>query len=85
VPPVVGENLERRRTEMLVGIEFSKPYPVIAEEKRLFLHCIMLEAVLDNNAKEISFADYQNSNSANFGAGGGGGSFRRTGLSGCTS
>jgi hypothetical protein len=53
VPPVVGEDLERRRTKMLVGIEFSKPYPVIAEENRLFLHCFMLEAVLDNNAKDI--------------------------------
>jgi len=53
VPPVVGEGLERRRTEMLVGVEFSKPYPVIAEENRLFLHCFMLEAVLDNNAKDI--------------------------------
>ena len=38
---------------MLVGIEFSKPYPVIAEENRLFLHCFMLEAVLDNNVKDI--------------------------------
>ena len=85
VPPVVGEDLERWRTEMLVGLELSKPYLVIAEENRLFLHCFMLEAVLDNNAKEISFADYQNSNSASFGVGGGGGSFRRTGLSGCTS
>jgi hypothetical protein len=53
VPPVVGEDLERRRTEMLVGIEFSKPYTVIAEENRLFLHCFMLEAILDNNAKDI--------------------------------
>ena len=53
VPPVVGEDLEHRRTEMLVGIELSKPYPVIAEENRLFLHCFMLEAVLDNNAKDI--------------------------------
>ena len=53
VPPVVGEYLERRRTEMLVGIEFSKPYTVIAEENRLFLHCFMLEAILDNNAKDI--------------------------------
>jgi len=38
---------------MLVGIEFSKPYPVIAEENRLFLHGFMLEAVLDHNAKDI--------------------------------
>ena len=53
MPPVVGEDLERRRTEMLVGIEFSKPYTVIAEENRLFLHCFMLEAILDNNAKDI--------------------------------
>ena len=53
MPPVVGEDLERRRTEMLVSIELSKPYPVIAEENRLFLHCFMLEAVLDNNAKDI--------------------------------
>jgi len=57
VPPVVGEDLERRRTEMLFGIELSKPYPAIAEENRLFLHCFMLEAILDISVKDILYRE----------------------------
>jgi hypothetical protein len=42
---------------MLFGIELSKPYPAIAEENRLFLHCFMLEAILDISVKDILYRE----------------------------
>ena len=42
---------------MLFGLELSKPYLVIAEENRLFLHCFMLEAILDISVKDIMYRE----------------------------
>jgi hypothetical protein len=42
---------------MFVGLELSKPYLVIAEENRLFLHCFMLEAILDISVKDIMYRE----------------------------